>query len=212
MKINYIGHSCFLFRGNNGTSLLTDPYGDVGLSFPRISCDVVTVSHGHYDHCNTGAVEGHPVILSQPGTFSACGLEIEAKECFHDDVKGAKRGKNLIFSFVLDGVKVCHLGDLGQRMDTSILQKIGRPDVLLIPVGGNYTIDGAEAAKYVLSLRPAVVIPMHYKTKGLTVDIADNSEFLRAVGGERLHLGELVLDQNSLPKPTQTIVLERTNG
>ena len=212
MKINYIGHSCFLFRGSNGTSLLTDPYGDVGLSFPRVFCDIVTVSHGHYDHCNTEAVGGEPIILSKPGRFSVCGVDLEAKESFHDDVNGAKRGRNLIFSFILDGVKVCHLGDLGQNADADMLRRIGKPDVLLIPVGGNYTIDGAEAAKYVASLRPAVVIPMHYHVKGLTVDICDETAFLKFVGGKYVRRSEVTLDKDSLPRSTQIIVMERSNG
>lgn len=208
MKINYIGHSCFLFRESGGTTLLTDPYGDVGLSLPRLKSDIVTVSHSHYDHCNVKAVEGDPVILSRAGKFSVRGVEIEARESFHDDANGAKRGKNLIFSFTMDGVRVCHLGDLGQKMDDSILDKIGRPDILLIPVGGNYTIDGGEAARYVRAIAPAVVIPMHYHVRGLTVNISDETAFLSEMGAfERAKEAEFTA--KTLPAATKVLLLER---
>ncbi len=208
MKINYIGHSCFLFRESGGTTLLTDPYGDVGLSLSRLKSDIVTVSHSHYDHCNVRAVEGNSVILSRAGKFSVRGVEIEACESFHDDANGAKRGKNLIFSFTMDGVRVCHLGDLGQKMDDSILDKIGRPDILLIPVGGNYTIDGGEAARYVRAIAPAVVIPMHYHVKGLTVDISDETAFLSEMGPyERAKEAEFTA--KTLPAATKVLLLER---
>ncbi len=210
MKINYIGHSCFLLK-NGSTSLVTDPFGDVGLPFPRLECDVVTVSHGHYDHCNVRALVGEPAVFSRAGKFSVAGTEISAVESFHDDAGGTKRGNNLIFSFFMDGVRVCHLGDLGQKMDEGILQKIGKPDVLLIPVGGNYTIDGDEAAKYVKAISPAVVIPMHYHVKGLKVDIGDETRFLRAMGGTFVRQREIELDKDHLPKETKIIVMERIN-
>lgn len=210
MKIQYIGHSCFLLQASDGISLVTDPYGDVGLNFPRISADAVTVSHGHYDHCNVSAVGGNPRVFSQAGKFSIGNIFIEALESFHDDVKGAKRGKNLIFSFVIDGVRVCHMGDVGQKFDDSFVKSIKKPDVLLIPVGDNYTIDGEEAAKYVGALSPAVVIPMHYHVKGLTVDIEDEKRFLKAMGGKFLTAKELSLTPATLPATRQIIVMERS--
>ncbi len=209
MKINYIGHSCFLFRDESGTSLLTDPYGEIGLPLPRLESDIVTVSHSHYDHCNVGAVGGDPVILSRAGKFSVRGVEIEAVESFHDDANGTKRGKNLIFSFVMDGVRICHLGDLGERFDLHTVRKIGKPDVLLLPVGGNYTIDGAEAAKYVKAVSPSVVIPMHYFVKGLTVDIGDEKPFLKALGGPFYRGNEVELTGSTLPVIQKIIVMER---
>lgn len=210
MKINYIGHSCFLLTSGGGTSLVTDPYGDVGLSFPCLSADVVTVSHGHYDHCNVAAVGGRPKILSETGRFTFGDIRIEAFESFHDDVGGAKRGKNLIFSYTADGVRVCHMGDLGQKYSDRILKQIGKVDVLLIPVGGNYTIGGEEAAWYVKKLSPAVVIPMHYHVAGLTVDIADETEFLKAMGGSFTTARVLAFTAETLPRKQQIFVMERS--
>lgn len=210
MKIQYIGHSCFLLQASDGTSIVTDPYGDVGLPFPRISAAAVTVSHGHYDHCNVEAVGGHPRVFSEAGKFSVGNISIEASESFHDDVKGTKRGKNLIFSFLIDGVRVCHMGDIGQKFDFSFVNGITKPDVLLIPVGGNYTIDGEEAAKYVDALDPAVVIPMHYHVRGLTVDIEDERRFLRAMGGKFSTKKELSFTAATLPSTRQIIVMERS--
>lgn len=209
MKINYIGHSCFLFRESGGTTLVTDPFGDVGLPFPRLKADIVTVSHGHYDHCNVGAVAGNPAVFREAGEFSFGGIPIRAALSFHDDANGSKRGKNLIFSFVMDGVRVCHMGDLGQRSEPSVLQKIGKTDVLLLPVGGNYTIDGEEAAWYAKALSPAVVIPMHFHVKGLTVDIGDETRFLAAMGGKFSKASEVELTKETLPREQKIIVMER---
>ena len=209
MKINYIGHSCFLFRERSGASLLTDPYGDVGLSFPRVKADIVTVSHSHYDHCNVGAVGGDPTVFREAGKFTCRGVAIDGIECFHDDANGAKRGNNLIFSFVMDGVRVSHMGDLGQKYNEEILRKVGHTDVLLLPVGGNYTIDGEEAAWYVKKLSPAVVIPMHYHVKGLTVDIEDEKRFLQAMGGGYSTAREVEFTVDTLPAAQKIIMMER---
>ncbi len=209
MKINYIGHSCFLFREKSGVSLLTDPFGDIGLPFPHVKADIVTVSHGHYDHSNVGALGGKPAVFREKGKYLCNGVKLEAVECFHDDANGAKRGKNLIFSFEMDGVRVCHMGDLGQKYDEEILKKVGHTDVLLIPVGGNYTINGDEAAWYVKALSPAVVIPMHYRVKGLTVDIEDEKRFLRAMGGSFCTEYEPELAKETLPDTQKIIMMER---
>ncbi len=209
MEINYIGHSCFFFRSESGTSLLTDPYGDIGFSFPRLKADIVTVSHGHYDHCNVEAVDGAFSLLRKAGKFNVRGIEVCASDSFHDDAHGSKRGKNLIFSFEMDGIRICHLGDLGQKLESSVLKAIGKPDVLLIPVGGHYTIDGIAAAEYVRAVSPAIAIPMHYYVEDLTVDIANESSFLKAVGDKYSVRKELVISKNTLPSETQIIVMER---
>ncbi len=208
MRIYYIGHSCFLFQGCNAT-LVTDPYGDVGLPFPHVKADIVTVSHGHYDHCNVAAVEGHPAVFTHAGNVTCRGVEITAVEAFHDDAHGAKRGKNIIFSFVMDGIRVCHMGDLGQKFDETLVKKLPKPDILLLPVGGNYTIDGEEAAWYARELSPAVVIPMHYHVKGLTVDISDEKRFLNAMGGHFTTAKSLELTKETLPSEQKIIVMER---
>lgn len=208
MKIIHIGHSCFLLCAKNGATVLTDPYGDVGILLPQLNSDIVTVSHSHYDHCNVSAVGGQPVILKDAGSFCYNGIEIQAIESFHDDAEGRKRGRNLIFSLLIDGLRVTHLGDLGEKFGESSLRRIPRSDILLIPVGGNYTIDGDEAARYVKALSPSIVIPMHYYVRGLTVDIEDEKRFIKAMGGNYRREAALEVVQADLTQQTQLIVLE----
>ncbi len=210
MKIRYIGHSCFLLTDSAGTAIVTDPYGDIGLDFPVLRADAVTVSHSHYDHCNIGAVGGSPAVFDRAGNYLFRGIGIEAKESFHDDVGGRKRGNNLIFSFVMDGIRICHLGDLGEKLSADLLGRIGSPDVLLLPVGGNYTIDGAEAAEIVRHVSPSVVIPMHFKVKGLKVDVSDEKQFLACVQAKAERMSEVVLQQGELKKEKKIIIMERS--
>lgn len=177
MKIRYLGHSCFQLTESTGTSIVTDPYGDVGFNMPRVSADVVTMSHSHYDHNNVGAVGGKPVVLSEEGNYEIGGVHITAIKCWHDDENGEKRGGNLIFKFRMDGLEVCHLGDIGEECSSSLLEALLPVHVLLIPVGGTYTIDAEQAKEYVDRIMPSIVIPMHYKTKGLDMDIDKVDEF-----------------------------------
>lgn len=177
MKIQYLGHSSFLFTFEEGTRIVTDPFGDVGIPLPYVEADAVTVSHFHYDHCNVGGVSA-PLVLSKQGEYDVGGVHLTAIECFHDDVKGGKRGKTLAFRFEAEGLSLLHLGDIGERCAPEVLKRLGKADVLLIPVGGNYTIDAYEAKRYVEAIHPAIAIPMHYKVKGLTVDISGADAFL----------------------------------
>lgn len=184
MQITYLGHSSF-FLETLGKRIVTDPFGGIGYPFPHVSADAVTVSHGHYDHCEVGAVGGAPAVFRSAGEYELGGIRISAYPSFHDDVHGAKRGANLIFRFEAEGVTVCHLGDIGEPCTPGQLQKVGKADILLVPVGGNYTVDAAGAAEYVRRIAPAVVIPMHYKTPGLQIDIGGVDAFLSLFAGER---------------------------
>ena len=183
MKIRYLGHSSFLLTESTGTSIVTDPYGDVGFEIPRVSADVITVSHGHYDHNNVGAVSGKPTVISEEGKYEIGGVRITAIKSWHDDVNGAKRGENLIFKFRMDGLEICHLGDIGEECTSELLEAILPVHVLLIPVGGKYTIDAEQAKEYVDRIMPSVVVPMHYKTKSLTLDIEKVNEFVDLFDG-----------------------------
>lgn len=177
MKIQYWGHSSFLLHFEEGTRIVTDPFGDVGIPMPKVSADAVTVSHSHYDHCNVRGVRA-PLVLDSEGVFDVRGVHITSIPCDHDGAGGAERGKTLAFRFEAEGLTVLHLGDVGEPCTAEILSRLGKADVLLIPVGGHYTIGAREAKKYVEGIKPSVCIPMHYKVKGLTVDIAGAEEFL----------------------------------
>lgn len=177
MKIRYLGHSGFLLTESTGTSIVTDPYGDIGFDMPNVSADVVTVSHSHYDHNNIAAVKGNPVVIDKEGNYDIGGVGISAIKSFHDSEGGKRRGKNLIFKFRMDGLEICHLGDLGEECSSALIEAILPVHVLLIPVGGKYTIDAEQAKEYVDRIMPSIVIPMHYKTKGLDLDIDKVDEF-----------------------------------
>lgn len=177
MKIRYLGHSCFLLTESTGTSIVTDPYGAVGFDLPSVSADVVTVSHDHYDHNNVKAVKGNPVVIREEGNYEIGGVGITAIKSWHDNSNGSERGENLIFKFRMDGLEICHLGDLGEECSSSLIEMLLPVHVLLVPVGGTYTLDAEQAKEYVDRIMPSIVIPMHYKTKGLNLDIDKVSEF-----------------------------------
>lgn len=179
MIIKPLGHSCFLLQESTGTTVVTDPYSsDIGLSLPAVSADVVTVSHHHYDHDNVAALSGNPLVIDKPGMYEVKGVHIFGVNTHHDGHEGKLRGENVIFNFRMDGVNVCHLGDIGHGPSPLMIEAIGPVDVLLIPVGGNYTIDAELAKEYVDRLMPNVVIPMHYKTDDIKIDIEGVDAFL----------------------------------
>lgn len=180
MNIKWLGHSCFALTESTGTVIVTDPYSakDVGYSMPEIAATAVTVSHAHKDHNNVSAVKGNPVIINSVGSCEIEGVYISAFRTHHDDALGKLRGSNLVFTYRLDGVTVCHLGDIGEECSARILDAVGAVDVLLIPVGGKYTIDAELAKDFVDKLMPSIVIPMHYATDDCKLNIAPVDDFL----------------------------------
>lgn len=191
VRIQWHGHACFRLTTAAGLVIVTDPFDEsVGYLFPRGAADVVTVSHEHFDHNCVGAVGGHPLVLKGAGVHDlgplgekSKGATIRGVASFHDSQQGRQRGPNTIFVFDLDGLRVVHLGDLGHQLTAQQVAELGEVDLLLVPVGGTYTLDGPAAAKVVEALRPALVIPMHYRTDALSFPLAPVEEFLRAVRG-----------------------------
>ncbi|HBE78526.1 MAG TPA: MBL fold metallo-hydrolase [Firmicutes bacterium] len=171
MKIKWFGQSCFLITAENGAKVLTDPFKNMlGYKLPEIEADIVTTSHDHADHNNINAVKGRFTHIQKAGAYLENGISIQGVATFHDKVSGAKRGKNTVYNFSIDGINVCHLGDLGHLLDSKQLAAIGKVDIILLPVGGGpTTIGAADAIEVVQQLDPAMVIPMHYRTKALWV-------------------------------------------
>lgn len=168
MKIKWFGHSCFMLTAETGTKIVIDPYHNMlGYKLPEIDAHIVTTSHDHSDHNNIGAVKGDFVHIKNSGTFFQEGIGIKGVQTFHDNVSGAERGKNIVYNFTLDGLNVCHCGDLGHLLNLDQINEIGRVDILLLPVGGRFVLDASSAAEVMNQLNPAVVIPMHYRTKAL---------------------------------------------
>src|SRR3989344_3090761 len=172
MEINYFGLSSFRLKGAAAT-VVTDPYNkDTGLKLAKMSAEIVTVSHDHFDHNNVEAVSGtrkrsQPLIIRAPGEYEAEGVAVYGFSSFHDAKEGAERGKNTMFLIYVDGVKILHLGDLGHSLSENQVGNIGDVDVLLVPVGEVYTIGAKEAVKVIEAISPSLVVPMHYKIPGL---------------------------------------------
>ena len=169
MKIKWFGQSCFRLTAENGTKIVIDPHKLFCYKPPEVKADIVTVSHDHSDHNNVGAVKGDFVLIRDPGVFTQKGIDIKGISTFHDNVSGAKMGKNIVYHFRIDGLNVCHCGDLGHLLSPEQIREIGKVDILFLPVGGRTTLDAGGAVKVMKQLDPAVVIPMHYRTKAMGI-------------------------------------------
>jgi L-ascorbate metabolism protein UlaG (beta-lactamase superfamily) len=210
MKIKWLGHACFLITSDSGTRLIIDPYvagGPLRYGEIRESADIVTVSHDHSDHNNAAAVGGNPEVVRS--TAKVKGIDFKSIPTYHDEGGGNLRGKNTIFCFEIDGIRLCHLGDLGHRLSDEQVAELGQVDILLIPVGGYFTIDAAVASQVYAKLTPRVVIPMHYKTDKCDYPLAGVDEFLRGKKDvSQPDASEVEFKQQELPASTQIIVLK----
>jgi L-ascorbate metabolism protein UlaG (beta-lactamase superfamily) len=206
------GHACFELQGKNVT-IVIDPFKGIGIPEPKAAADIILCSHSHGDHNNAEPVLGKDgqVLESFVGSKTVKGVSIKGVAAFHDDVTGSKRGKNSIYTFNLDGVQFCHLGDLGHELSPAVLQDIGQVDVVFVPVGGNFTI-GPETATIVCeSLKTKMIIPMHYRVAGLPsmFDILKTvDDFLSEKKNiERIRGPVVNIEEDKLPKETRIIVL-----
>lgn len=219
MDIQYVGHSCFRLRGKEGI-VITDPFkSSVGFAMPSLRADVVTVSHHHDDHDNVSGVGAtanreKPFIIEEAGEYEVGGITVFGHTSWHDDQKGAERGRNIMYSIFIDDIHVLHLGDLGHRLDQKTIEAIPAVDVLLCPVGGVYTIDAKVASEVISSLEPAVVIPMHYRTaqhdSGTFGELATVEDFMKEYGKTAQPQDKLRLTGGKANEETETelVVLE----
>ncbi|PLV57517.1 MBL fold metallo-hydrolase [Thermotoga sp. SG1] len=179
MKITWFGHACFSLE-IEGITIVTDPFDEsVGYPIPNVTANVVTESHQHFDHNAHHLVKGNFRLINSPGSYTVDGVKIKGIETFHDSSHGRERGKNIAFVFEGEGLRVCHLGDLGHVLTPSQVKEIGEVDVLLVPVGGTYTIGPREAKEVSGLLEAKFIIPMHYKTKYLKFNLLPVDEFLK---------------------------------
>lgn len=213
MKIQWLGHSSFKLEESTGTTIVTDPYCHIGFDMPTVKADAVTVSHNHKDHSNISAVKGNPQIFNKAGVYDFKGVGLTAITSFHDNESGKKRGENLIFKYRMDGIEVCHLGDIGHKITSKLIELLVPVNVLLIPVGGNYTIDAETAKEYVDTLMPDIVIPMHYRVKNLSVDVNKLDLFLKLFEDENIEMQNdnfVEIDREDLDDvSTKIIVLKK---
>jgi len=183
MKIEWIGHACFRLTAQDGTVVITDPYDEsVGIEMIPLKADLITMSHEHHDHCETSMIVGSPVIARGPQLAGVGSVTARAVNSWHDDVQGKKRGFNTVRIFSADGLKIVHMGDQGCMPDEDVLEAIMQADVMMIPVGGTYTVDAAGAKAIIERAKPVCVIPMHVKTAHCPYPIAKVDEFLALMG------------------------------
>ena len=188
MKLQYYGHACFALRFANGTALVIDPF-DPSIPYPvcDAACDAALLTHGHFDHNYTKALKGEFQTIDAPGEYSVGGAKITAIPSFHDDEGGAKRGKNLIYRIDAEGLSIAHLGDLGHLPDAAQIAALRGLDLLLIPIGGFYTIDTPTAEETISLIKPRCAVAMHYKIHADDPNpISDCAAFASDTGAARM--------------------------
>ena len=212
MRLIWFGQSCFLLTSQAGTRVLMDPFGKgLGYRLPEMPADIVTTSHDHFDHNNIAAVKGNFFHIDTRGDYTHKDIDISGTLTCHDKVQGAERGSNVIFTFSVDGLRVCHCGDLGHVLTPEQVNGIGKVDVLLVPVGGSFTINAAGALEVRRQLQPAITIPMHYRTRALGLIgllFARVDKFVSLAGEPAREMQELSLDQAALAENAGIIILE----
>lgn len=214
MDITHIGHSCFKLRGKSA-SVITDPFDPemVGIKYSKLETDIVTISHGHNDHNFTGQLTGNPTVISGPGEYEVKGIRIIGISSFHDGEGGTLRGRNIMYHIEIDGISIVHLGDLGHKLDEKQTEHLDRVDILLIPVGGIYTITAPEAVAVVSQLEPRITIPMHYGSSNLNQknfgQLSDVISFLKEMAKEGIVAQpKLSITRDKLPIEPTVVVLE----
>lgn len=213
MDITYFGHSSFYIKTREA-KIVTDPFDPkmVGLTFPKVTANIVTTSHQHADHNYAKVIAGEPHVFDWPGEFEKNSVRIFGFQSYHDAKKGAERGENIVYKFDVEGLSVVHLGDLGYVPDEKLVEEIGNVDILMIPVGGFFTMGSTEAAETVKKLDPFIVIPMHYNAPGINPEIAEKMEpvstFMQKMGAEETQpVDKLTIKKEDLIEDTTKVVL-----
>lgn len=206
MKIAWAGQSCFQISASiskdSQANIVIDPFSDIGLKVPNFEADVLLLTHDHSDHNNAKAVKGNPFVINGPGEYEIKGIFVQGIDSFHDDNEGKERGKNTIYTIEAEDIKFCHLGDIGQKhLSDEQVEKIGAVDILMIPVGGVYTIDSSDAQKIIGQIEPKIVIPMHYELPNLKFKLDSVEKFLKVMGKNSIEpQDKLTMKASAMPK------------
>lgn len=214
MDITHLGHSSFRIKGKTAT-VITDPFDPamVGLKYAPGDAEIVTVSHHHPDHDKSELVKNVSKVIDGPGEYEIAGVSIIGFPSFHDDKKGEERGKNTVFVFEMDDMRIAHLGDLGHELSSDTLEEMGSIDILMIPVGGKYTIDSQAAVKVMQSIEPSIVLPMHYFAEGMNKETFDGlekpEEFINAAGVPSETMDKLSIKKSDIAEDQKIILLEK---
>ena len=209
MKIKWFGHACFKLSFSQGPYVVTDPFDDhVGYPLCETEADIVTTSHGHGDHNYVESINGKPTVLNRPGMFTFDDLLVRAVKSYHDAENGTRRGENLIFIYESDDLKIAHLGDLGHEPDLKQYAALDGTDVLLIPIGGYYTIDTDTALKVIEEIKPRLVIPMHFNTDVMNFPISDETQFVEATGAKYWDSTEIEVTRENIDSLPNAVVMK----
>jgi L-ascorbate metabolism protein UlaG (beta-lactamase superfamily) len=214
MKVKWLGHASFLIISEAGIKIITDPYPQgSGLSYAPINeaADIVIMTHDHFDHNNVSSVLGKPQVITGSGVKTVKGVQFRGIDTYHDGSQGKERGANTAFCFSVDGINLCHLGDLGHRLSQEQIAEMGSIDILFIPIGGVYTIDAKMAGTVINDLKPKVVLPMHYKTAKCDWPLNTVDDFVMDKKSvKRLNVSEAEFKAGMLPEATEILVLQPT--
>lgn len=216
MQIIWHGQSCFqiitLPQKNSQIRIVIDPFSEeIGLKLPKLEADILLTTHGHHDHYNIKGVLGKPFLISGPGEYEIKGIFIQGIPSWHDNSQGKERGGNTIYTIETEDLKLCHLGDLGQKeLSEEQLEKIGEVDILMIPVGGIYTISAKEAVKLMSQIEPKITIPMHYALPKLKIKLEGADKFLKILGIRKIEpLNKLSIKKKDIsPEEAKIIILK----
>jgi L-ascorbate metabolism protein UlaG (beta-lactamase superfamily) len=207
MEITWYGRACFRLKGKEATAI-TDPCPPAtGFVAGKHDVDLLTISHAHPDHSYTRSISAG-LTLTRPGEYEFHDLLVTGVRTYHDGSRGTERGENMIFAVEVDGVHICHLGDLGHLLTEEQVAELGPIDVLLVPVGGTTTVTPAEATEVVSQLSPKLVIPMHFAIDGASGDLMSADTFLHEMSVEPIRQPKAVVTPSSLPDETQVVLLE----
>jgi len=213
MQITWYGHSCFSFQ-NEKVTIVIDPHDGktMGLRVPDVSADIVLMSHDHYDHNASGCIGGdHEDHKFHNGRFISHGVEFLGLDTYHDHHQGSKRGHNTVHVLKMDGISICHCGDLGCIPSEDVLDAMKGVDILMIPVGGFYTMGLEEVLKLIHIIGPKIVIPMHYHIDGLKIDeITGIEPFIDSISGRRIvNVRKTIdIDEKDIPEKDECWVFD----
>lgn len=206
--IRWFGHNCIRIRAREATVMM-DPVGKgTGYSMTKQTADIVTLSHQHDGHTNTGQIKPDFVVLDGPGEYELHGVFVYGYRTYHDRTKGAEHGYNTVFSVRMDGIRFTHLGDLGQMPGDDVLEELEGTDVLFVPAGGGPVLPPTEMAELVGVISPKLVIPMQFQTTNGDKERGDVAEFARHLSLPLPEAEEkLVLKSSDLPEKMGIVVL-----
>jgi len=216
MTIIWRGQSFFEIStkdiNNEELKIAIDPFDkSLGLKVPKIKAQILLITHEHSDHSNKKAINGSPFLIEEPGEYEVKGVHIKGIQGFHDDSQGKEKGKVVFYVIETENMKICHLSDIGQKeLTPEQIEEIGDVDILMIPVGGIYTINAKQASNIISQIEPKIVIPMHYQIPKLNLKLNSLDQFLKEIGSQKIEpQKKLKIKVSDMPKEImQTIVFE----